>query len=209
MGRAQTLELAEHAVQRRITGKPAFAWWIPHALKKRNRIIGKVKAKCWMRAHKFGVKLPKSVEEAKAFDEENGDTLWWDATCKEMKNVRPAFEPWEKDISNLPPGHQKITCHVTFDVKMGENFRQKARLVADGHKTRTPASVLDLLIRSVKRLHPDCTDNRSAQQLGHHDGVRHSECLSHSRVPRASMDGGRTRVWIRGWTQHDRSESVA
>jgi hypothetical protein len=58
-----------------------------------------------------------------------------------MKNVRPAFEPWEKDISKLPPGHQKITCHMMFDVKMGENFRRKARLVADRHKTRTPASL--------------------------------------------------------------------
>ncbi len=94
-----------------------------------------------MRTHKFGVKIPKSVEEAKRFDEENGDTLWWDAICKEMKNVRPAFEVWEKDVSELPPGYQKITCHMVFDVKMGENFRRKARFVADGHKTKTPAAM--------------------------------------------------------------------
>ena len=56
----------------------------------------KLKAKYWVRTHKFGVKIPKSVEEAKRFDEENGDTLCWDATCKEMKNVRPAFEVREK-----------------------------------------------------------------------------------------------------------------
>ena len=85
--------------------------------------------------------MPKSVEEAKRFDEENGNTLWWDAICKEMKNVRPAFEVWEKDTSELPPGHQKITGHVMFDVKMGENFRRKARFVADGHKTKTPAAM--------------------------------------------------------------------
>ena len=58
-----------------------------------------------------------------------------------MKNVRPAFEVWEKDISDLPPGYQKITTHMIFDVKMGENFRRKARLVADGHKTKTPAAM--------------------------------------------------------------------
>jgi hypothetical protein len=52
------------------------------------------------------VKVPKTVAEAIAFDKENGDTLWWDAICKEMKNVRPAFEVWEKDISALPPGYQ-------------------------------------------------------------------------------------------------------
>jgi hypothetical protein len=41
----------------------------------------------------------------------------------------------------LPPGYQKITCHMIFDVKMGENFRRKARFVADGHKTKTPAAM--------------------------------------------------------------------
>jgi hypothetical protein len=87
------------------------------------------------------VKTPKTVEEAKRFDEENGDALWWDATCKEMKHVRPAFEAWEKDVSELPPGHQQITDHMTDDVKMGVNFRRKGCFVADGHKTKTPAAM--------------------------------------------------------------------
>ena len=38
-------------------------------------------------------------------------------------------------------GYQKITGHIIFDVKLGENFRHKARYVADGHKTSPPASV--------------------------------------------------------------------
>jgi hypothetical protein len=135
------VQLADYATQRRIAGEPAFAWWIQHALNKRNRIIGKLKAKHWARAHKFGAKMPKSVEEAKRFDEDNGDTLWWDAICKEMKNVRPAFEAWEKPASRLPPGHQRMTGHMTFDLKMGENFRRKARFVADGHKTKTTAAM--------------------------------------------------------------------
>jgi len=29
---------------------------------------------------------------------------------------------------------------MIFDIRMGENFRRKAHLVADGHKTNTPAS---------------------------------------------------------------------
>ncbi len=65
-------------------GEPAFAWWICHVLQKRNRIIAKLKTKYWVRTHKFGVKIPKTVKEAKRFDEENGNTLWWDAICKEM-----------------------------------------------------------------------------------------------------------------------------
>ena len=41
----------------------------------------------------------------------------------------------------MPPGYQNITCHMIFDVKMGEIFRRKAQFVAYGHKTKTPASI--------------------------------------------------------------------
>ena len=41
----------------------------------------------------------------------------------------------------MPPGYQKITFHMIFNVKMGENSRRKARFVADGHKTKTPAAM--------------------------------------------------------------------
>ena len=67
-------------------------------LVKRNRIIGNLKSKYWVQTHKFGVKIPKSVQEAKEYDDENCNTIWWDAICKEMKNIRPAFEVWEKDV---------------------------------------------------------------------------------------------------------------
>jgi hypothetical protein len=52
-----------------------------------------------------------------------------------MKNVRPAFEKWELTISDLPPEYQKIKCHFILDVKIGENFRRKAQLVANGNET--------------------------------------------------------------------------
>ena len=58
-----------------------------------------------------------------------------------MRNVRPAFEVWEKDVENIPPGYQQIKCHMIFDVKMGENFRHKARFVTGGHTTKTPMSL--------------------------------------------------------------------
>jgi hypothetical protein len=35
---------------------------------------------------------------------------------------------------------------MIFDVKMGENFRRKARFVADGHKTKTPAAMTYSLV---------------------------------------------------------------
>ena len=58
-----------------------------------------------------------------------------------MKNVRVAFEEFEGDIKDLPPEFQKIKCHIIFDVKMGENFRRKARMVAGGHTTHTPSTL--------------------------------------------------------------------
>ena len=81
------VQLAEYAHSHRIADEAAFAWWVPHVLRKRNRIIAAVKSKYWTRTHKFGIRIPKSVEEARRLDRENGDTLWWDAICKEMKNV--------------------------------------------------------------------------------------------------------------------------
>ena len=134
------VELAEYAHQKQISDKPAFAWWVPHVDKKRNRIISKVKSKYWTKTHKFGIKMPKSVEEARQLDKENGNTLWWDAICKEMKNIRIAFEEYDGDIGQLK-GYQHIPCHMIFDIKMGENFRRKARMVAGGHKTSTPTTL--------------------------------------------------------------------
>jgi hypothetical protein len=69
------VQLAEHAMQRCVAGDPAFAWWSQHVLNKHDRIIGKLKAKRWVRTHKFAVKIPKTVEEANMFDAENGNTL--------------------------------------------------------------------------------------------------------------------------------------
>lgn len=134
------VQMAEYAVQKRISKEPAFAWWVPHTLKKKQRIIAKVKSKYWQRTHKFGIRIPKTVEEARKLDRENNNTLWWDAICKEMKNVRIAFEEW-KGEADLPPGYQQIKCHIIFDVKMGENFRRKARMVAGGHVTETPSAL--------------------------------------------------------------------
>jgi hypothetical protein len=88
------------------------------------------------------------VAKALQFDKENGDTYWWDAICLEMRNVRPAFEKWEKRENELPPGYQKIKCNFIFDIKMGENFRRKARLVANGNTTEPPAALTYSLVVS-------------------------------------------------------------
>ena len=71
---------------------PALAWWVRKALRKRDRIIKKVKARYWAKTHKFGIELPKTVAEALKIDERTGTDFWRKAIEQEMKNVMPAFE---------------------------------------------------------------------------------------------------------------------
>ena len=73
---AHTVQLAEYTVASKISMDPTFAWWVPHTLKKRNRIIKKVKSKYLLKTCKFGIKLPKNTKQEIEFDRENGNTLW-------------------------------------------------------------------------------------------------------------------------------------
>ena len=116
---AHPVQLAEYALQRQITNEPAFAWWCPYVLKKRSRIISKTKSKYWCRTHKFGIFIPKTVQQALDEDAQNGNHLWWDGVCKEMKNVRIAFELYETNTSHedaitdlKSKGYQQIDCHI-------------------------------------------------------------------------------------------------
>ena len=65
------VEMAEFAVASQVQDEPAFAWWVPYTMKKRNRIISKIKSKYWQRTHKCGVHMPKSVKEAYEIDKES------------------------------------------------------------------------------------------------------------------------------------------
>jgi hypothetical protein len=91
------------------------------------------------RTHKFGIELPKTVNEALELDKKNGNTFWADAIAKEMKDICVAFKIL-LDGQSAPIGYQKIPCHMIFDIKM-DNFRHKARLVAGGHMTKAPATI--------------------------------------------------------------------
>ena len=65
-----------------------------------------------------------------------------------MKNVRPAFEAYEGNKEDVPPRYQQIKCHMIFDIKIGNNFSRKARLVGGGHTTTSPYSITFLLLVS-------------------------------------------------------------
>ena len=112
-------------------------------MRKRARIVSSLRGRAKLardrakgynkRTRQFGIQIPKSVADAKALDEENGNTLWQDAIAKETESVRPAFKPL-RNGQRAPPGYKWIRCHWIFSVKM-EDFRRKARLVAGGHMT--------------------------------------------------------------------------
>ena len=142
MKNSYPIELAEYATNNDIAHEPAFAWWVPYTLRKRKLMINKVKSKYWQRTHKYGIRVPKSVEEAHRIDDENKNSLWRDAIAMEMPKILASVEEYEGTEKELDDqGFQQITGHMIFDIKLGENFRRKARFVADGHKTETPSAI--------------------------------------------------------------------
>ena len=131
------IEIADYARANKIDKEPAFAWWIPAVIKRRNAIIKKTSRKI-RKNMKFGIYLPKNYAEAVAMDKENGNTLWQDAVKKEMHNVEIAFK-FLDDGTKVPIGFKKITCHLVFDIKF--DLTRKARYVGGGHLTSVPASM--------------------------------------------------------------------
>ena len=113
MKHSYPVQVAEYAISNRIVDEPAFScWWVHNTVKRRDCILMRIlsKVKSWQHTHKFGIRIPKSVRKAIEIDRENGNTLWWDAICQEMTNVRPAFEKWEKKEGELPPGYQRSSA---------------------------------------------------------------------------------------------------
>jgi hypothetical protein len=96
-------------------------------LKKHDQIISLVRKRTTRylkRTHKFGIEVPKTVQEALALGHKNGNILWAHAITKEMKDVCIAFNILP-DGHPAPIGYQKIPCHMIFDVKM-EDYLTKS-----------------------------------------------------------------------------------
>jgi hypothetical protein len=131
------VDVAEYAIAHGLVEEPAFKWWVPQTLEKRNAIISAVGKRACQRTHKYGIRVPQTVQEAFDIDRENGDSRWAESIQKEMNNVRVAFKILEEG-ENIPPGYQYMKCHLVFDVKF-DGFRFKSRMVAGGHMVDTPA----------------------------------------------------------------------
>ena len=131
--------LAEYAVANKLVSEPAFSWWVPYTLKKKDRIIKAMKKKRYFRKmEKFGLELPKTVQRALEIDRETGTKFWEEAIRKEVGTVKPALDIKEK--GDTPPvGSTLIDLTIVFDIKM--DFSRKARICARGDQTDPPASI--------------------------------------------------------------------
>eukprot|EP00980_Cylindrotheca_fusiformis_P021858 scaffold8698_cov53-Cylindrotheca_fusiformis.AAC.1 len=124
MKESYPVHTAEFAKARGIDKEPAFSWWVPYTLRKRDVIVSAVKARTMRKTkHKYGVELPRNVKQAYELDKKNGDEMWAKAIRKEMTNVGVAFEILPESKSP-PPGWSKVTGHIIFDVKM--DYTRKA-----------------------------------------------------------------------------------
>ena len=65
---------------------------------------------------KYGIDGPRNIEHAYELNTRKGDTLWVDTITKETKNVRSAFDMLPNG-ERVPNNHQRIHCHMMFDVK--------------------------------------------------------------------------------------------
>ena len=128
------VQVADYAKANDLVDEPAFKWWVPYTLRKREFICSSVKARMKHKNIKYGIRVPANLKEAFALDKENGNNLWQKAYEKEMRNVGIAFQILGDGEKR--PGYTKASGHLIFDVKM--DMTRKARWVMDGHRTPDP-----------------------------------------------------------------------
>ena len=100
------VEVAEYAVRANIANEPAFACWVNGTIKRCNKIIKKVRHRLAKKSHKFGIKVPNSIQEVLSLDQDNGNY-----------HVKEAFKLIDEG-ERLPAGSKEIPYHISFDVKL-------------------------------------------------------------------------------------------
>ena len=68
MKESHPVEVAEYARARSIDKEPAFEWWVPHTLRKRQVILAALKKRVRKTTHKYGIEIPTSIEHAFELD---------------------------------------------------------------------------------------------------------------------------------------------
>jgi len=131
-------QVADFAVAQQLEDLPAFRWWVPQTLKRRDSMISAIKTRFKKKTHKYGIQVPHNIEEAYLIDKETGTDYWHQAVLKEMKNNAVAFKFLEEG-EQAPVGSTWIPFHMIFDVKC--DLTRKARYVAGGHWTQPTSQI--------------------------------------------------------------------
>ena len=122
--------------------------------KKMLRMVNQARMKSVRRApiYQFGLRIPRSTQDAFALDKENGNTYWTTAMKLELAQLDDydVFEDKGLGPSNLPKEYQRIRVHFVFAVK--HDGRHKARLVAGGHLTQIPTESVYSGVVSLRSL---------------------------------------------------------
>ena len=87
-----------------------------------------------MGTYKYGVLIPRNVNEALELDRKNGNDFWRVAICKEIEALQSmgTFKLLAKSkIEQVKSNYQYAPLRMIFDVK--QDLRRKARLVIGGH----------------------------------------------------------------------------
>ena len=102
--RYNPVQAAEYIVSRGLEEEAVSKQWVPYTLRKRDVIIYAVNSGYMSTTNIYGIEVPKTIEQALRLDQQNGNTMRFDATNKEMANVGIAFEIQPRDVTNAPPG---------------------------------------------------------------------------------------------------------
>jgi len=66
-------QMADFAVARKIADLPAFWWWVPQALKRRESIINAIKTCFKKKTHKYGIQVLQNMDQLLAPSNTQGD----------------------------------------------------------------------------------------------------------------------------------------
>ena len=127
--------MAKFVKARGIAYEPAFTWWVPYTVRKRDVILSAIKWRIRKTTHKYGIEIPTSIKHGHRLVKENGNNLWRETNATKMHNVRVAFEVLPEG-QKPPIGWSNVNGHFIWDLKT--DFTRKERLVLDGHKNPNP-----------------------------------------------------------------------
>lgn len=52
------VQVGEYVIARGISNEPAFAWWVPYTMRKRDAIVSAVNSRVRRTSNKYGIEMP-------------------------------------------------------------------------------------------------------------------------------------------------------